>query len=274
MESIFMSMQILFQKAVPFSKEQHGDAFLETGKGFDFAKDLSFVPALVTEFPDLVSDYTFAFLQKGEKIGTVALLGLKEKENLYIKADGSWAAAYVPAMLRQYPFAAMVGDDRRILCIAEDCPGLNKLGKGTALFGDDGEVSDFVARVQKLVSGFADGGLKSEAFCARLKELGLLSPMKAVLKNETGEERRISGIFVVKKEALDKLSADTLKELQSNGMLELIYLHLLSLRNLRGLAARISSKEVAKINETDVPEDKADGDVTGAENIFRSRFRN
>jgi hypothetical protein len=269
-----MSMQALFQKAAPLSKEQHGDAFLETGKGYDFAKNLSFVPAFVTEFPDLVSDYTLAFLQKGEKVGTVALLGLKEKENLYIKADGSWAAAYVPAMLRQYPFAAMVGDDRRILCIAEDCPGLNKSGKGTALFGEDGEISNFVARAQKLVSGFADGGLKSEAFCLRLKELGLLSPMKAVLKSDKGEERRISGIYVVKREALDRLSAYTLKELQSNGMLELIYLHLLSLRNLRGLAARVSSKEAAKINETDVPEDKADDDVTGEDNIFRSRFRN
>ena len=202
-----MSMQKLFKKVAPLSKERHSDTFLETGTGYDFAREMSFVPAVVIEFSDLVSDYTFAFIEKGsdpnnyfvEEVGVVALLGLKEKENLYIKADGSWAADYVPAMLRQYPFAAMIGkeggEERRILCIAEDCPGINTSGKGVPLFGEDGEISEFAVRAQKLVSGAASGGLQSEAFCKRLKELELLSPIKAVLKNETGEERRISGIL-------------------------------------------------------------------------------
>jgi hypothetical protein len=241
-------MQELFQRAAPLSKEQHRDAFLETGTGYDFARSISFVPALLSEFPDLVSNYTLAFLQKGEKVGVVALLGLKENENLFVEADGSWAVDYVPAMLRQYPFAAMVGEERQMLGIAEDCPGLNTSGKGKALFGADGEISEFVVRVQKLVSGLASAGVQSEAFCARMKELELLSPIKAVLKNDIGEERRISGIHVVNREALNNLPAETLKDLQLHGMLEGIYLHLLSLRNLRNLSARVSSHNAPALN--------------------------
>ena len=243
-----MSMQELFQKAAPLSKEQHSGSFLETGTGFDFARSMSHVPVLVTEFPDLVSDYIVAFLQSGDKVGVVALLGLKEGENLYLKPDGSWAVKYVPALLRQYPFAAMVGEERRGLCIAEDCPGLNTSGKGTALFGEDGEVSEFVVKVQKLVSSVASAGVRSEAFCARMKELDLLKPIKAVLKDEAGKERRISGLQVINKEALSGLPAKTIKELQANGMLEAIYAHLLSLRNLRDLAARVSVQDKEKLN--------------------------
>lgn len=241
-----MNINALFKNTVPLSKEKHKDTYLETGLGYDFARELSFVPALVSEFPDLISDYPIAFIEHGEKVGVVALLGLKENENLFVSTDGSWGANYTPAMLRQYPFVAMVGGPENkkpgLLCIAEDHPGVNTSQKGIALFNEDGELSEFASRVQGMVSKITSDGLKSEQMCKRLKELDLLTPIHAVMKSEGGEERRISGIQVVNRKALNDLPAETLKEMQQSGMLELTHLHLLSLKNLRSLATRISGQ--------------------------------
>jgi hypothetical protein len=242
----------LLKNAAPLSKEKHSATYLETGLGYDFARELSFVPVLISEIPNLIPHYTLAFLEKDGKTVLVALLGLKEKENLYIKMDGTWAVDYVPALLRQYPFAAMFGgsskDRRGILCLVENYPGVNTEGKGVPLFNKDGEASQLVEIAQKLVSEGANGALETEAFCKRLKESGLLKPIRVDLKNSAGDQRRISGILGVDRNALNELPAEALKELQMNGTLELIYQQLLSLRSLRELASRIGNETEPKLN--------------------------
>lgn len=242
----------LLKSAAPLSKEQHGTTYLETGLGYDFARDMSFVPVLASEVSDLIHDYTLAFLEKDGKTILVALLGLKGGENLYLKADGSWAADYVPVLLRQYPFAAMFGgsgEDRRgILCLVEDYQGVNTEGKGVPLFNEKGEVTQLVETAQKLVSEAASGALKTEAFCKKLQESGLLKPIRVALKSNAGDERNISGISGVDRNALNELSPKALKELQKNGALELIYQHLFSLRNLHSLASRIGDEPEVKLN--------------------------
>lgn len=235
----------LLKSAAPLSKEQHGKTYLETGQGYNFARDMSFVPTVVSELPQLISDYTVAFLEREGKIALVALLGLKEGENLYLNADGSWAADYVPALFRQYPFAAMLageGDKRKgILCIAENFSGLNSKGKGIALFDESGAASQLVEAAQKMATSLANGALRTETFCANLQKHNLLRPMRASFKSSSGEERRISGILAVDRTALDVISAKALKELQASGDLEFIYLHLASMQNLRKMGTRISA---------------------------------
>ncbi|GGE52062.1 SapC family protein [Actibacterium pelagium] len=242
----------LLKNAAPLSKEQHSETYLETGMGYDFTKGMAFVPTLVTEIPNLISDYALAFVEKGGNVALVALLGLKEGENLYLNADGTWAADYVPAVLRQYPFAAMMGGEgqerRGVLCIAEDFPGINTEGKGVALFGEDGEASDLVTSAQKMVTEFASGALRTKAFNAELQKHELLKPMRAILKNTSGEERRISGLLAVDRTALKELPAEDLKALQDSGALELIYLQLASMKNLRELASRIGETPNATLN--------------------------
>ncbi|WP_137700735.1 SapC family protein [Marimonas lutisalis] len=245
-----MTVSALLKQAVPLTQERHGKTFIDPVKGYGFAREMTFVPVLSREFGDLASDYVVAFIKTGEDVRSVALLGLAEGENLYLAEDDSWKAAYVPAMLRQYPFVAMMdkGSENGVLAIAEDYAGLNKDGQGEPLFDWEGRPGDLVSRAQKFVADVAQGALRTEAICARLADLDLLSPIRVELKNAKGEARRIGGVMVVDRKKLNALDAETLHDLQQSGMLEAIYEHLHSMRNLRSLAERITPAPSGALN--------------------------
>ncbi|NDW53449.1 SapC family protein [Aliiroseovarius sp. PrR006] len=237
-----MNIDTLFKSVVPLSKGRHQDTYFETGQGYDFARSLHCVPALFSEFPNLVREYPIVFWENEEDVGVVALLALREDENLFVSADGSWSADYMPAILRQYPFTAMLrpSDDQKsgVLCIAEDHPGFNKAEKGYALYDSEGELSEFTTRAQSMVSQATSDGLHSEEICKRLKELDVLSPLQAMIETEIGEKFKLAGVQAVNRNKLNDLPAKTLKDLQKNGTLEMLHLHQLSLGNLRSLATR------------------------------------
>jgi hypothetical protein len=58
------------------------------------------------EFAIAARDLLIVFAGNDAKdAGPVALLGLRQNENLYVDAEGQWAAnTYVPAFVRRYPF--------------------------------------------------------------------------------------------------------------------------------------------------------------------------
>jgi hypothetical protein len=236
-----MTVASLLKNAVPLSEERHGDHFLNPVKGYAFARDIPVVPALAREFADLAGDYVIGFMQTPDGVRAVALLGLGDGENLYLEQDGSWRVAYVPAMLRQYPFVAMVqkGQSNGVLGIVEDYEGLNKNGQGAPLFDEDGRPGGLVSRAQSFVADVAQGALRTDAICARLADLGLLASIRADIRNKAGQGRRITGVMAVDRKAFEALDGDTLKTLQGEGALEAIYQHLASLRNMRKLAERI-----------------------------------
>lgn len=245
-----MSLPSLLQNAVPLSAERHGQSFLDPVQGYGFARDMALAPVLVREFADLAASYVVAFIRTGDDLRAVALLGLGEGENLYLGENDAWQVRYVPAMLRQYPFVAVLekGAEKGILAIAEDYMGLNKDGQGTPLFDEDGRPGDLVSRAQKFVADVAQGALRTEAFCARLAELDLLSPIRVELKGPGDRSRRIGGVMAVDRKKLAALDAETLHGLHRSGALEAIYQHLLSLRNLHSLAERIAPANAAALN--------------------------
>ncbi len=232
----------LFEDAVPLAKDKHRDAYLETGLGYEFARNLSFVPVSISEIPELLNNYAVAFLEIGDSVSLIALLGSKENENVFVSSDGSWAADYTPLILRLYPFVAKVRDpsdpDTKLLNVVEGHSGFNMERKGVALFNENGDLSEFTSQIKEMVSRATNDSLKCKAVCKKLKELNLLSPFSAVIKNESGEEKKLSGFSVVNRKTLNNLTGETLIELQRSGVLEVIYLHLSTLRNLRSLASR------------------------------------
>lgn len=245
-----MTDSALLMQTVPLTEERHGESFIDPVKGYGFTRDMTVVPVLAREFGSLASEYVVAFMKSGENVRSVALLGLTEGENLYLAEDNNWNAAYVPAMFRQYPFVAMMDTSSKngVLAIAENYVGLNKDGHGEPLFDKEGRPGDLVSRAQKFVADVAQGALRTEAICARLADLDLLSPIRVELKNATGEKRRIGGVMVVDRKKLNTLDAETLHDLQQSGMLEAIYEHLHSVRNLRSLAERIAPASKAVLN--------------------------
>ena len=80
--------------------------------------------------------------------------------------------------------------------------------------------------------------MRTRAFCRRLEELGLLVPMQVCVTGE-GVQLSLGGFSVVDRSRLKALPADRLVELVASEELELVYLHLQSLRNFDALRRRL-----------------------------------
>ncbi len=237
-----MTTQLLiYEKAVPVNSQRHGDWSVKIGADFGFARQVNAVPLMAAEFPAAAAEYPVVFMGT-DSVMPAILLGAREKENLYVKEDGSWDGRYVPAFVRRYPFVFARSDDGRTftLCIDEDFAGCNQEGRGERLFDADGERTGYLGSVLEFLQAYQAQFLRTEAFCKRLKELELLEPMRAQFALQSGETLGLTGFSSINRDKLKALPANTLADLAKTDELELAYLALQSLRNIQAMAQRLS----------------------------------
>lgn len=235
-----MSAQLLIYKnAVPVSKERHGDWSIEVKPDFSYANKLNLLPLLATEFIAASREYPIVFSQNENSIQPVALLGMKNEQNVYIDDKGNWTAKYIPAFLRRYPF--VFGKTKEAnqfnLCIDESFHGIDKKGKtGKKLFGEDGEISPYTSNVLKFLQIYQNDDSKTQSLCSKLKSLDLLEPQNAHWTAANGEKATLTGFSCLSRDKLKSLTAKDLTELVKNNEMELLYAHLLSLSNFQNFS--------------------------------------
>lgn len=237
-----MTTQLLiYETAVPVSSGRHAKCSIEAGKGFAFTRKVNSVPLMAVEFPQATPEYAVVFAQNGEDVVPVVILGARQSENLYLTEDDAWRAKYVPAFIRRYPFVFSVSDDGKTftLCVDEAFQGLNYQGRGEALFLADGKHSPYVDGVLKFLQEYRTQFMRTQAFCKKLKELNLLEPMQAEFTLVSGEKMSLTGFQAVDRKRLKALSGEVLAQLAATDELELIYLHLQSMRNFSEVKDRL-----------------------------------
>lgn len=81
---------------------------------------------------------------------------------------------------------------------------------------------------------------RTQIFCQKLVELALLEPMQARIAEsaEDSKPKNLTGFWGVKREKLKAIPEESVQELFKNNGLELIYLHLHSLRNFVNMAEK------------------------------------
>jgi hypothetical protein len=227
-----MTQLLIYETAVPVSSGRHGKASIELRKGYGFARGINSVPLMAVEFPQAAPEYAIVFAQNGTEVLPVVILGARTGENLYVKEDDSWNASYLPAFVRRYPFIFSANEDGKTftLCVDEAFQGLNYLGRGEALFDAEGKQTPYVDDVLKFLQEYRAQFMRTQAFCRKLVELNLLEPMRAQFTLGT-EKMSLGGFQAVDRAKLKALSGETLAQLAATDELELIYLHLQSLRN-------------------------------------------
>lgn len=244
-----MSTQLLiYETAVPVSNGRHAKASVEVTNRYAFARNINSVPLMAVEFPEAVSDYAIVFAQSGDEIVPLAILGARQNENLYLDADDQWQAGYIPAFVRRYPFvfSSNEGGQSFTLCVDEAFQGLNYLGRGQALFDAEGKPSAYTDNVLKFLQEYRHQFLRTQAFCRKLKELDIFEPMQAQFTLGGGEKMSLTGFLVVDRKKLKALPAQTLSELAQTDELELLYLHVQSMRNFNRLKDRLVQTHLAK----------------------------
>ncbi len=239
-----MAEVLFYERPVPLNREGHKDLRIKPIDSAAFAAKTHSVPLTVGEFGPAARDFPILFGGNSvEEAGPLAMLGLKQFENVFVDADGKWEqGAYIPAFVRRYPFIlaekpeGAEGDDFTVF-LDEAYPGFGT-EEGDRLFNDDGSDTDTLKNAVRFLGEFQEHVKRTQAFTRRLRELDLLEERTIQIKD--GDRNMvINGLFVVNEEKLRKLDEKVAAELLADGSLGWIYAHLLSLANIDRLKRRV-----------------------------------
>jgi hypothetical protein len=243
-----MATQLLiYERAVPVSSQRHGKWSVEVGGNYGFSRSVNSVPLMAVEFPAAASEYPIVFAGAGENVMPAVILGVRGQENLFLTRENTWQGKYIPAFVRRYPFVFSSSEDNKTftLCIDEAFGGFNQEGRGQRLFDDQGKPTDYVQNVLKFLQEYQVQFQRTQGYCRKLGELGLLDAMQAQVTAGKGERSSLTGFRAVSRERLKALPGDKLAELAKTDELELTYLHLQSLRNFSAFGERLASHDTA-----------------------------
>ena len=253
-----MIPDMLYRRVEPLDRVRHRSLHMQPAVSWRVAHAMNALFLTVGEFAEACREYAIVYVRAGtdpatgrEEVAPMALTGLKQGENLFLRADGSWDASYVPAFLRRYPFALARTDaaDPVIVIDADwsgwrDGPG-DAAAPADALFDADGEPSAVLKRVQVFLDSFRLETERTGRFCNRLLELGLLREMRFDATLPSGEKLVVDGFLALDTEKFGELKDDVVGELHRSGVLGLIHLQQLSLGNMHRLAARRYTAQAA-----------------------------
>lgn len=237
----------IYEKVIALNKDTHRDHKLKLISDLGIMADMQSIPLLAGEFVEATKEYPIVFVKAnntGNTLQPMALLGLKNGENLFVAADGTWVARYVPAFVRRYPFIlADTGNNQFTVCMDQSYAGFN-LDDGVPLFEAGGE-TDFLKNMIQFVTDFHRNSELTAKFTEKLNTLGLLEEKNLKAELNDGREFMVQGFSVVNEEKLLKLDAKDVQNLFTSGELALIYAHLMSLSNLNRLVDLTAGKKAA-----------------------------
>lgn len=232
----------LYREPVLIDPAQHRHLKLGTFSDFSVTRSMHAVYVAATEFALAALDFPVVFVNTAElpnvAISPIVLLGLTPSENLFL--DGKrWDARYIPAFIRRYPFfsATIRGTNQWGVMVDTAWSGLSAT-EGEPLFLDGDKPAPALERAVEFLKMFEVEVDRTRAFCERLYELKLLRPMQVDATLPSGQHMAIDGFLTVDEDKLRALDDATVLELQRNGILMLVHLHIASLANVRHLVER------------------------------------
>jgi hypothetical protein len=239
-----MKTLLMYERVVPLDRAQHRHLRIHQGSGrLGFSRETNSMLLAAAELPMAALDYPCVFIQSGDVHTLVAIVGLRDKENLMLDEQGNWAAQhYVPAFVRRYPFvlAEQPGSEQMTLCVDEAFDGLNQ-AEGEALFDDKGQETPYLQQLQQFLVAYHQDMQATARFAKQLADLDVLVE-RNINCNINGETITLNGFKVVDEQKLRALPSSTVQALFSSGALGWVHAHLLSLNNVSKLGHRLSER--------------------------------
>lgn len=232
----------MFRDLVALNSKRHAALRVRPQAGFQFARAVHMSALMQAEMVRAAALYPIVFVEDPAMDGfrPMALLGLREGENVYVDTDGTWLASYVPAVIRAYPFAlARAGGEgeaeaeRFAVCI-DAASELVSLTEGARLFDAQGVPTEALEQARQWLQQIREMQLRTDSFCRALAARNLFTPF-AVRARRGEETLEVNGCYVINEERLDGLPDAKLSELRGAGWLSSIYAHLVSLQQFERL---------------------------------------
>jgi hypothetical protein len=240
---------VLFATPVAVDRVQHRAQRLNApAVRFDRTAGMNSMFVAAVEFIDAARDYPIVFIEAGQgddgqrEVAPVAVLGLTQGENLMLNADGSWAARYVPALLRGYPLGLARTDAQNYVVVIDGKAEALSTTTGEPLFDDQGEPTPMLEERRKFLEQLENEAQRTRLLGRSLQELDLLQPMRFDATLPDGNQLSVEGFFTVDEKKFGELAADKLSQLHKSGVLAMIYAHQFSLGLMRALVERRAAR--------------------------------
>ncbi len=229
-------MPLFYKDPVILNARDHSDLTLTGSRNFAFAKTCNSVPVVLSEIPYLIPYYPVIFTT-GPNPVLVAVLGVRNNENLFVDAEGNWRAdAYIPAYVRRYPFIMTEvnqGDGRHteVLGCEMDPAFISHGGEQGKLF-EAGKPTQISANVYRFCMGFQKDWEATRTFCAEVLKAGVLEEKACKLNTPSGKTFNLTGFSAVNEEKLDALDNHTINAWRKQHVLKHLYYHLASMERI------------------------------------------
>lgn len=245
-----MAQEGIYKNPIFLNSVTHKSVKIAPVTSYNYAKGLNSVVVVGQEFLEAAKFFPVVFTKtKDGEIIPVALLGLRNKENLFIDSEGKWKeGVYVPAFFRRYPFilASNVGQDGSFaVCVDSSYEGFGK-SEGMALFDSKGNQTDEFKRVVEFLKTYQAQHQATNEMIKLLKEYELFRDVSANITLPKGEKLGFGGLMMVDENKMLALEDESALELFRKGYLSWIYAHLYSLSNFRPLMNLAAKEAKAK----------------------------
>ena len=227
---------------VQLDNNTHRDLRVVTTRGAAWGDDEMTTLVFVSEFRSVQAYYPIVFqaADNGPGLQAVALLGLRNGENLFLDAHG-WDAPYIPLALERGPFMIGRGGDQLMIHVDMDSPRIGR-GEGEPAFLAHGATTEYLERINAVLGAIHHGVETMPAFVAALLRHELLESFVLDIEAADGSQNRLAGFHTINEERLAALDTLALAELHAQGWLAAIYMTLASTAHLRDLIDRYNRR--------------------------------
>ena len=232
---------------VPLDSHKHAGLGISLDQANRFASRHNVIPLQLTEFFYAGRNYPIVFLKSATgPLQTCAISGLQQGENLFVDAKGDWLEHhYQPAYIRRFPFYVNTIERGKTLILVDET-GLE--ASAQPFFERNGVASEKWQTMETFLGDYVSAEKLTVQFADKLDNVGLLEPFDAQINPDQSDSRRITGMYRVNEDKLNKLQDEVIRDLMQKGELARIYAHLISLENF----ARLLDLSAAKSRLTTI----------------------
>jgi hypothetical protein len=259
---------------VPLTFENHREVRIGPGGGLADFSNLSLLPVYDLEIPQLAASFPLAFApesplpfaQDTDGYRFCLLCSLSDSmPNGWIDHEGIWVGRYLPAVIRQRPFSALMNEEGELaLYIDEDSPLI--MDEGEPLF-EDGSPTEYLTTIKQYLPALYNSGVRTSKIMKLLQELDLFTPWEIKFLNHEEVTTTVQGVYKINEEKLKQLNDEDWLSLKNAEALPVIYGQLLSTGHAQTLASNLQSK-IDYAKDLDVFQEGIDFSVDGDNETF------
>lgn len=237
-------LPLFYKEPRPLDAQAHKEFGLKDEIGLGFARTVNAVPVNLVEMPQISHHYPIAF-SPDENATPVAILGLRDGENLFIEDGDLWRQdAYIPAYIRRYPFifSSMPDSDQLTLCVDFVEGQTVEKGAEKAFFDDKGEISELSKNALEFCKSYHAAAQATLEFSKALVEQDLLIERRAQINVADDVRINFTGFRIIDEEKLANLDDKVFLEWRAKGWIPFLYAHLFSGVQWKNLSAILAAK--------------------------------